>query len=172
MSVPLATILYRIVIINLLTAFSDDYVDPIDFVNPNECMSNYDHPWDANLTAAHQNRQAQAKLKSQQLSRPRPGDQPVAQGCNYDEPWGDNGCEFIPSGPLHPKKEPMQAYDDPWDRSHDRTTVSGASGTISTLSSHSSGQSGRSQNRNMYRPPQINNPRVRPSIFSSFSKPF
>ena len=122
-------------------------------------LSNYDSPWDANLTAAHQNLQAQNAV-NRQLVNSGPNEQP---GLHYDDPWGDDGCDFIPSGPLHPKKEPIQAYDDPWDRSNDtgRTTKSGASGTISTLSSHSSGHSARSQKRSAYRPPQLNNSRVR-----------
>lgn len=136
--------------------FVDDYVDPIDFVTRSDGLSNYDSPWDANLTSLHQNRQAQV---NRELVNTRPGANEPLGGCNYDDPWGDDGCDFIPSGPLHPKKEPIQAYDDPWDRSNDRTTKSGASGTISTLSSHSSGHSARSQKRSMYRPPQINNSR-------------
>ena len=151
---------------HVLKAFSDDYVDPIDFVTRSDGLSNYDSPWDANLTAAHQNRQAQNAV-NRQLVNTRPGadEQP---GLQYDDPWGNDGCDFIPSGPLHPTKEPIQAYDDPWDRSNDRTTKSGASGTISTLSSHSSGHSARSQKRSMYRPPQINNSRVRKYSRSSF----
>jgi hypothetical protein len=139
-------------------------------VTRSDGLSNYDSPWDANLTAAHQNRQAQNAV-NRQLVNTRPGgdEQP---GLQYDDPWGNDGCDFIPSGPLHPTKEPIQAYDDPWDRSNDRTTKSGASGTISTLSSHSSGHSARLQKRSMYRPPQINNSRVRIYSRSSFTSVF
>lgn len=119
-------------------SFNDDYVDPIDIVNPNQCQSNYDSPWDSNNPG----------MMNIEPLRSQPLAQRIPNACNYDEPWGDH---FIDT---HVALTKQQVYDDPWDR-NDRTTVSGTSGTMSTMSSHSSGQSNRSQQRVLYRPPQI-----------------